>query len=69
MSSQYTNIEGSAIRKMLRDRNLPGGKEKTCCGGRAIFSKDYESQLKALKMTGRWAVTEKGILMDKIVVA
>lgn len=68
MSSNFTNIEGSAIRKLLRERGLPGGKEKTCCGGRTIFSKDYGSQLKALGMVGNWNVTERGILMDKIVI-
>ena len=68
MSSTYIDIEGSAIRRRLRDANLPGGTEKTCCGGRKIFNRDYATQLKALNMCGNFNILERGILVDKVVV-
>lgn len=57
-----TRIAGEFIRSELRRRNLPGGKETVCCGGRVRFSKDYKSQLKALKMSGSFEITEKGVI-------
>lgn len=58
-----TRIAGEFIRSELRRKNLPGGKEVVCCGGRVRFSKDYRSQLKALKMRGSFEVTEKGAIV------
>lgn len=58
-----TRISGEFIRSELRRRNLPGGKEITCCGGRVRFSKDYKSQLKTLKMSGSFEVTENGAIV------
>lgn len=57
-----TRIAGEFIRSELRRRNLPGGKETVCCGGRVRFSKDYARQLKSLKMSGSFEITEKGVI-------
>lgn len=61
--SEKTRISGEFIRSELRRRNLPGGKEIVCCGGRVRFSKDYKSQLKALNLHGSFEVTEKGAIV------
>ena len=66
MSTEYTKIEGAYIRKQLRNRGLPGGNERICCGGRIQFSKDYRSQLKALKMHGNFKICERGVVMDVV---
>jgi hypothetical protein len=58
-----TRIAGEFIRSELRRKNLPGGKEIRCCGGRVRFSKDYKSQLKALGMSGSFEVTEQGAIV------
>lgn len=68
MSSEFKTISGDQIRNMLRDRGLPGGYYKECCGGRRIFDRDYESQLKRLKMVGKWSITERGVLVDRVVI-
>lgn len=68
MSTKVTRIEGSVIRKRLRDAGLPGGTERTCCGGRVRFSRDYATQLKTLKMRGTFKVLEGGVVMDVITV-
>lgn len=68
MSSGFTTIDGDQIRKMLRDRGLPGGSYKECCGGRRVFDRDYETQLRRLKMTGKWTITERGVMVDKVVI-
>lgn len=67
MSTGFTKIEGSVIRKRLRDAGLPGGAERVCCGGRVQFSRDYATQLKTLKMHGKFKVLEKGVVMDTVV--
>ena len=66
--SSAIRISGSQIRAMLRSRGLPGGKEKSCCGGRKIFNRDYASQLKTLGMTGAYQVTEGGAVVDEFVI-
>ena len=58
-----TRIAGEFIRSELRRKNLPGGKEMVCCGGRVRFSKDYKSQLRTLKMHGSFEVTEGGAIV------
>lgn len=68
MSTSAINIEGSSIRSRLRSKGLPGGGEKVCCGGRRTFSKDYERQLKSLKMKGTFKVFERGVLMAVVTV-
>lgn len=68
MSTNFIKIEGSTIRKLLRDAGLPGGSERICCGGRVQFSRDYATQLKTLKMRGKFKVLEKGVVMDTVVV-
>lgn len=68
MSTSYTKIEGSTIRKRLRDLHLPGGTEKICCGGRVTFSRDYTAQLKTLKMHGTFRVYEKGVYADTVTI-
>lgn len=68
MSTKLTKIEGSVIRKRLRDAGLPGGAEHICCGGRIRFSRDYATQLKTLKMQGTFKVLEKGVVMDVVTV-
>lgn len=68
MSTKAISIEGSSIRSKLRSRGLPGGNEKVCCGGKRVFSKDYERQLKALKMSGTFKVFERGVLMTVVTV-
>lgn len=56
-------ISGNEIRKQLRAKNLPGGGETICCGGRKRFSRDYETQLKRLKYPkGSYRITENGIV-------
>jgi hypothetical protein len=62
VDKKKTRIAGEFIRSELRRRNLPGGTERVCCGGRIRFSKDYKSQLKALNMHGSFEVTEKGAI-------
>jgi hypothetical protein len=69
MSSDFKDIEGSNIRRMLRERGLQGGGERTCCGGNVIYSRDYETQLKRLGMKGRFNVLERGVLVSKVVIA
>lgn len=66
MSSAAKKIDGSIIRSMLRDRGIPGGAERECCGGRKLFSRDYGAQLKALGMSGDWIITERGIIVDRL---
>ena len=66
MSSEFKTIDGSLIRSMLRERGIPGGIEKSCCGGRRIFDRDYSTQLKALNMPGDWVITERGIVVDRL---
>lgn len=61
--SPKTRIAGEFIRSELRRKNLPGGKEVVCCGGRVRFSKDYKSQLRALKMHGSFEITEGGAIV------
>lgn len=68
MSTNIINIEGSSIRSKLRAKGLPGGNEKICCGGRRVYSKDYERQLKTLKMSGTYKVFERGVLMAMVTV-
>lgn len=68
MSTKAINIEGSSIRSRLRSKGIPGGAEKVCCGGRRVYSKDYERQLKALKMSGTYKVFERGVLMAVVTV-
>ena len=69
MSSTAVKIQGSDIRKRLRNLGLPGGSETRCCGGRLKFSRDYESQLKSLKLRGRFKVLEGGVVVADIVIA
>ena len=58
-----TTIDGSLLRKQLRDKGLPGGKETVCCGGRKHFSRDYETQLRRLKYPkGDYTIKEGGIV-------
>lgn len=58
-----TVIEGSVIRKQLRDKGIPGGKETVCCGGRIRFSRDYETQLRRLKYPkGEYTIKERGVV-------
>ena len=58
-----TTIDGSLLRKQLRDKGLPGGKETVCCGGRKHFSRDYETQLRRLRYKpGSYTITENGIV-------
>lgn len=66
MSTEIKKIEGSVIRKQLRDLGLPGGFERKCCGGRVSFSRDYKTQLKTLKMHGKFKVLEGGAVMDVV---
>lgn len=62
-----TKIEGSTIRKRLRDLGLPGGNEVLCCGGKKRFSRDYQTQLRRLKYPkGDYAITENGITVALI---
>lgn len=68
MSNDFIEIEGGSIRSRLRAAGLPGGKETVCCGGSIKFSKDYESQLKRLKMKGKFKVLERGVVMALIVI-
>lgn len=68
MSSDVKKIDGSTIRSMLRDRGIPGGAERECCGGRKLFNRDYAAQLKALGMTGDYIITERGIVVDRLTV-
>ena len=68
MSTGYIKIEGSYIRSRLRALGLPGGGERVCCGGRVQFSKDYRTQLKTLKLQGKFKVCEHGVVMDTVVV-
>ena len=56
-------ISGNEIRRQLRERNLPGGGEVICCGGRKRFNRDYETQLRRLKYpNGEYQITENGIV-------
>ena len=68
MSSGYIKIEGSYIRRRLRELGLPGGGERVCCGGRLTYSKDYETQLKTLKMRGKFKVCEHNVIMAVITI-
>lgn len=57
-------LDGSTIRKQLRDKGLPGGAESICCGGRKRFSRDYQTQLRRLKYpSGDYTITENGIVV------
>lgn len=57
-------LDGSFIRKQLRDNGLPGGGESICCGGRKRFSRDYQTQLRRLKYPkGDYTITENGIVV------
>lgn len=62
-NGEFKTIEGSVLRATLRSKGLPGGGESICCGGRKRFSRDYESQLKALGYTGAYKVKENGIIV------
>lgn len=55
-------IEGKTIRQMLRAKRLPYGEERTCCGGKITYNKDYEKQLRLLGMVGDYTVKENGIV-------
>ena len=66
MSRATTTIDGTVIRRKLREANLPGGVEKVCCGGRISFSRDYETQLKRLGMHGNFRITERGVLVTYV---
>ena len=69
MSTNYIKISGSEIRKRLRAAGLPGGSEKVCCGGKITFSRDYATQLRALKMKGTFKILENGAVVDVINIA
>ena len=66
MSTTFTKIEGSYIRRRLRELGLPGGGERVCCGGRLQYSKDYKTQLRSLQMHGNFKIMEKGVVMDTV---
>jgi hypothetical protein len=68
MSTNYTKISGSSIRQKLRTLGLPGGTERVCCGGRVSFSRDYESQLRALKMKGSFKIMENGAVVEVVTI-